>query len=663
MSKKVIYIIVFLFSFLQGEKIFSQEKFITKLTVSGKSKEAYQEGRKLFNIGDLKNAIKSLDKAIDKEPTFIDAYFQKAIIYNYSGKFAEAEVAFEKAIAISKDYEPDAVFSLAETERLQGKSKEAIEHYQDFLLTKSRNQKGRTDAKKYIDNLSFSITAREHPVFFNPIPVDSAINTNLSEYFPCLTADGETMIFTRMERLDEDFFASKKIDGKWQKAIPLNNINTAQNEGAETISADGKTLVYTGCDRPNGIGSCDLYISEYNDGKWSAPKNMGVMVNSKYWDSQPALSADGKTLYFASKREGGLGNSDIWMTTRQEDGTWSVPKNLGAPINTPEDDNFPFIHWDDETLYYCSVGHPGMGSFDLFLSKKNQNGEWAKPTNLGYPINTEADEAGLIVSVDGKTAYFSSNVKDIKARTETIKRIDKPQLTNIDIYSFELYEAARPKPVTYVKGKVFDANTKVPLRAKAEIFDLATNKLVYSTVSDGKGVFLICLPAGKNYALNVNRKNYVFYSDNFELTEAASVKAPFLLEIPLVPIEKPSTTSPTTPVVGQTIVLKNIFFETGSAKLKIESTAELTRLKNLLDENPTMKIQINGHTDNVGKDADNMSLSSNRAKAVYDYLLEQKINTNRLTFKGFGENLPVSTNDIPEGRQLNRRTEFQIVGY
>ncbi len=662
MSKKIIYIIVFLLSVLQNVKILAQEKFITKLTVSGKAKEAYEEGRKQFNIGDLKNAIKSLDKAIEKEPTFIDAYFQKAIIYNYSGKFADAELAFEKALAISTNYEPDAIFSLAEAERLQGKEKEAIEHYQGFLLSKSRNQKGRNDAKKYIDNLSFSSEAHEHPVFFKPIPLDSTINSNIPEYFPCLTADGETMIFTRCENRDEDFFVSKKVDGKWQKAIPLNNINTAQNEGAETISADGKTLVYTGCDRPNGIGSCDLYLSEYNDGKWSAPKNMGITVNSKYWDAQPALSADGKTLYFASAREGGLGKSDIWVTTRQEDGSWTLPKNLGAPINTPEDDNFPFIHWDDETLYYCTEGHPGMGKFDLFFSTKNQTGEWSKPTNLGYPINTEADEVGMIVSVDGKTAYFSSNVNDIKARTETLKKSDKMPLTNIDIYSFELYEAARPKPVTYVKGKVFDVNTKTPLRAKADIFDLATNKLVYSAVSDGKGVFLICLPAGKNYALNVNRKNYVFYSDNFELTEATSVKNPFLLEIPLVPIEKPSTVS-NTPVVGQAIVLKNIFFETGSAKLKTESAAELNRLKNLLDENPTMKIQINGHTDNVGKNTENLSLSTNRAKSVYDYLLLQKINTNRLTFKGFGETSPIATNDTTEGRQLNRRTEFQITSY
>lgn len=650
------------FFILNITDIAAQENFVTRKTATGKTKEFFEDARKLFSQNDNKAALRALDKAIEKEPTFIDAFFQKAIICRANNNNVGAEEAFEKALAISKAYEPNAIYSLAEVEHILGKENEATVHYQEFLASNPKNKDAIAKATTYIANYNFAVEAKKNPVAFAPIRLDSSINTSAPEYFPCLTADGETMIFTRRERRDEDFFSSKKVNGKWQKAMPMNSVNTTENEGAETISADGKTLVFTGCDRPFGLGSCDLYISEQNDGKWSAPKNMGFTVNSKAWESQPALSADGRTLYFSSNRADGFGENDIWVSEKQSDGTWSQAKNLGAPINTPKTDQFPFIHQDGQTFYYVTDGYAGMGGLDIFYAKKSEFDTWLQPTNIGFPINTKGDEIAFIVSVDGKTAYFSSNVKDIKAKTEQVK-LRPNEMSDIDIYTFDLYEKARPKLVTYVKGNVYDAKTLKKLRAKAEIVDLATNKPITYAIADAQGEFLICLPVGKNYALNVNRKNYVFYSDNFALNENNVSTKPYLLDIPLLSIEKQSSTSTPTVVTGKPIILKNIFFETGSAKLKIESTNELNRLKTMLEENLSLKIQINGHTDNTGNDADNMSLSLNRAKAVYDFLVREKIDANRLIFKGFGENMPIETNDTTEGKQANRRTEFQIISY
>ena len=260
-------VLFFLLFILSAKNASAQENYITRKTAIGKAKEYFDESKKQFLQGDLKATIKLLDKAIEKEPTFIDAFFQKAIVFRSVNKNSEAEEAFEKALAISSTYEPNALFSLAEVESVLGKENEAVAHYQAFLQSSSKNQELRSKADTFVSNNAFITEAKKNPVPFNPISMDSSINTSAQEYFPCLTADGETMIFTRREKSDEDFFYSKKINGKWQKALSMTSVNTQGNEGAETISADGKTLVFTACDRQFGLGSCDLYVSEFIDRK------------------------------------------------------------------------------------------------------------------------------------------------------------------------------------------------------------------------------------------------------------------------------------------------------------------------------------------------------------------------------------------------------------
>ncbi len=539
---------------------------------------------------------------------------------------------------------------------------ESIEHFEQYLSIESRNKTLIAKAKKLLTTCQFSRKSKGSPVPYEPTNLGDEINTTNSEYLPSLTADESLLIYTQRIHGQEDFYISKKVDGKWQKGKPMDDVNTDYNEGAQNISADGKFLVFTACDRRDGYGTCDLYFTEVSNGKWTKPANMGNRINTRKWESQPSLSADGKALYFSSNREGGFGNNDIYVSYCDEEGNWGEPQNLGDIINTKGHDQSPFIHHDGQTLYFMSDGHPGMGGHDLFYSRKEKDGSWSSPQNLGYPINTEADESTLVISLDGQTAFFATDRNKAESYTgdPATRKID------MDLYSFHLYPEARPQAVTYVKANVRDANTKKRLpNAKVEFIDLTTNKVHAFSKTDRDGEFLVCLPLGKDYALSVTKESYIFHSENFALAENNSRDEPFILKIDLQPIpdiaisEGPSNNSEI--VEGKPIILKNVFFETGSAELKDASINELNRLKKLLTDNPLLRIRINGHTDKVGSDEDNLVLSDDRAKAVYDYLVQNGIDMTRLSFKGYGETLPIADNETEDGRQLNRRTEFVII--
>jgi len=385
------------------------------------------------------------------------------------------------------------------------------------------------------------------------------------------------------------------------------------------------------------VGSCDLYISFKKGNKWTTPVNMGGNVNSNKWDSQPSISPDGTTIYFASARPGGKGGSDIWKINLLPNGQWSRAINLGDTINTDKDENSPFMHFDNQTLYFCSDGHTGMGGRDLYYSRKDSSGKWGIPVNLGYPINTFADEFGLIVNAKGDTAYFSSDKEGGKGK--------------LDLYSFELNKANRPLPVTYLKGIVYNSETKQKIEARFELINLKSSKVVYTSYSDPiKGDFLVTLPTENDYALNVSKEGYLFYSDNFTLSGNWTNIEPFIKNVPLVPIN-----------IGGTVVLKNIFFETAKYDLKKESYIELNKLIAFLKTNVNLKIEISGHTDNIGGKEYNQTLSENRANSVYSYLIDKGIDSKRLTFKGYGDTKPIDTNDTDLGRSNNRRTEFKII--
>jgi outer membrane protein OmpA-like peptidoglycan-associated protein len=372
-------------------------------------------------------------------------------------------------------------------------------------------------------------------------------------------------------------------------------------------------------------------------------------VNTSAWESQPSLSANGRQLFFASDRPGGQGRNDIWVSDRNPDGSWGNPRPLSDSINTAGMDQSPFIHPDGQTLYFMSDGHPGMGQTDLYYSRLRPDGKWGKPQNMGYPINTTANEGALVVGLSGEKAYFATDRADIAGRAP------EGRIPYSNIFEFDLYPEARPRPVTYLLVKVLDAQTGAPLLAQADILELEEQTLFASSTTDEKGELLVCLPAGRDYALNVNKEDYLFYSENFALSDSFSLNRPFEVEAALEPVKTTSDEE------RKPIVLRNVFFETGSAELLPESRGELDRLVLLLEENPDIHIRINGHTDNVGSEEDNLQLSDARAASVLAYLNQAGIAKSRLESKGFGETQPMAPNDTPAGRRLNRRTEFVIV--
>jgi outer membrane protein OmpA-like peptidoglycan-associated protein/tetratricopeptide (TPR) repeat protein len=640
---------------------FAQKKFTTTKTANDKLKTIYDRGMRMASLDELDDALEDFEKALKMDPTFIDAQIQWANVKNAQLKFEEAKQGYEKALAIDSTYEMGVFYSLGIVEFDMGKHEESVAHFEHFLKNAQKiSPSRRAAAEKYLRNVKFAAEAYKNPVAYEPKNLGPNINTPDAEYLPTLTADGQVLIYTAFKGGQEDFYRSEKVNGEWQPGKPIEAVNTPNNEGAQSISADGKFLIFTACHRRDGLGGCDLFFAELKNGKWTAVRNLGAPVNTPGWESQPSLSSDGKTLYFCSDRKGGKGGKDIWVSQRLPDGKWGSPESLGDPVNTPGDEQAPFIHADGQTLYFMSNGHPGMGGFDLYLARKHGPCSapcpvWNMPQNLGYPINSEGNEGALSVSLDGKTAYFATDLLNKEKGTSSF---DNPQgKGTTDIYSFELPEKDRPLSVTYVKATVKDASTQKPIIAQVEFIDLTSGKVYASATTEADGEFLVTLPAGGNYALNVSKEKYLFYSENFALTEPGTEDEPFLLAIALLPVP----TAGAEGGVAKPIVLKNVFFETGSAALKPESLTELARLKKLLDENSTLKIQINGHTDNVGSDADNLKLSENRAKAVYDHLTQNGVEASRLKFKGFGEAAPAASNDTEEGRRVNRRTEYQII--
>jgi outer membrane protein OmpA-like peptidoglycan-associated protein len=415
-------------------------------------------------------------------------------------------------------------------------------------------------------------------------------------------------------------------------------LNTKDNEGAPSMSADGRIVFFTACQREDGKGGCDIYLSSYSsDNKWSKPVNLGSPVNTGVWESQPSFSSDGKTLYFSRRViTNGQQNSNIFYSVFRDDYTWSEPVSLGDTINTPGNEESVFIHPDNQTLYFSSDGHEGMGGLDIYISRRQENGRWGKPVNLGYPINTCENENSLVVSADGKKAYFASSRKE--------------GFGNLDLYVFDLYKEAQPLLTSFVKAKVTDEVTTLPLAARFEIIDVETGKVIVSNVTDKiKGEFLACLPTGKNYLLNVSKEGYLFYSDNFDCTKSTDTQVAFTVNAKLKKI---------TP--GATIVLNNIFFDIDKFDLKSESYPELQKLISFLNSNLKVNIEIGGHTDNTGDKLKNQKLSENRALSVLNYLVLKGIDKGRLSFKGYGDSQPLTDNSTEEGRASNRRTAFSV---
>lgn len=655
----IIFLLIPIYSFAQYNYTTSNKKAI----------KSYEEALQSFNRMDYTTAIDLMQKAIKYDDKFVEANIVLAEIFIEKGERKKAIESYKNAIRIDPEFYRGIYFSLAQLQMLENEFDSAKLYLEKYLSYKNLKPVSISQAKRKLESCNFAIKAIKNPVPFNPINLGENINTEYDEYWPTLTADEQTLIITRLipkdleeglvsinegiiekeitpsnqkvppdfNKVQEDFYISVKENDFWTKAINVGKpLNTKGNEGAQTILVDGRVMYFTACNRKDGKGRCDIYQSLKVNGEWNTAVNLGVPVNSENWEAQPSISPDGKTLYFVSNRKGGYGQKDIWMSIILEDGRWSKPINLGENVNSVGQEQSPFIHPDNRTLYFATDGKIGMGGFDLYKVSKNDDGTWSKPINLGYPINTASDEIGLIVNAQGNKAFFSSDRLNNKGR---------------DIFEFELYKEARPTPVSYIKGKVFDSENKNKLKANFELINLETNEIIMQAESDpNTGEFLVCIPSDRDYALNVSKDKYLFYSDNFSLKGVYNILDPFLKDVPLNPIK-----------TGQKIVLKNIFYEIDSYELLDKSIVELTKLLEFMNNNLGLKIEISGHTDNIGTSEYNLSLSNNRAKSVYDYLVEKGISAERLSFKGYGESQPLSTNETESGKSENRRTEIKII--
>lgn len=608
--------------------------------VSKKARSLYDQAMQQADEGRLREALELLYQALESSPNFVDAMLSRAGIFGQMKKYPEAISAYEMAFRADPDYTAEFYLPYAINLSGSGEFEKALVAVNKFLSLPGLGESSLKAGQFRKRNIEFAINYKKPAnvsYVFNPINAGEGVNTSSSEYFPSLTIDGKRLVFTR--RIDggvnEDFFSSEIKNDEWVKAKPLPGaINTNLNEGGQQITQDGQWLVYTGCNFPDSYGSCDLYISFLTPSGWGERQNLGQSINTESWESTPCISPDKNELYFSSNRPGGYGGSDIYVSKRLANGKWSTPENLGPVINTAGDESSPYLHADNETMYFSSSGLQGYGGTDIFVTKKSLQG-FSTPVNAGYPINTIDNEGSLIVSSGGVKAFYASDRADSKG--------------GLDIYSFDLREDIRPLPTSWVQGRIADTTTGKGLRATIEVVDIKSGRVVFATESDQDGNYLATLPVGRNYAISINKKGYLFHSGNFMLS-GNKVESAFKVDVSMQPIVK-----------GANIVLRNIFFPTAKYDLLPESIAELDKLVALMRDNPSLKIEIRGHTDNIGKDNDNMVLSTARAKSVVDYLVSKGILLERLMFKGLGASTPVADNSTEEGRALNRRTEMMIL--
>lgn len=617
-----------------------------------KAIKRYEEALASYQEFKLEDSKIILTELTGKYPEFIEPFFMLAQIYDDQGKTDEAIEPLEHAMKLNPEYYPAGWMMLAECYLFKGDYKNAERAITPFITAKKESRQQEKRAQLILSSCIFAQRALQRPVPFEPINLGPGVNTAMNEYYPCITADERTLLFTRLLPSEtragkqEDFFVSTWNDNKWIEAKPIREINTLSNEGAPSLSADGSMLIFTACENADGswggdrqgIGSCDLFYSIRNADGWSASANMGNSINSNTWESQPSFSANGRTLYFIRGKRvaGGIKEQDIYFSVLDEKNRWSVPVKVPGRINTDFEEESVVIHPDGNTLYFSSNGHSGMGGLDIFYSKMQADGSWGAPVNLGYPINTYADENSFHVTADGTHALFASERDG--------------GFGGLDLYRFELYPEARPGDVTYLTGVISDKLSYKLLEAHIELIDLASGKRVIEAYSrSGTGDYLVCLPAGKDYALLIEKEGYLPHSENFSLSNAKRSE-PYRIDVSLQKLRP-----------GASIVLNNVFYDSGKADLKQESQVELNKLVELLQANPEKNIEIGGHTDDVGSDANNITLSQQRSEAVVNYLISKGINASRLTAKGYGESNPVASNANEEGRAKNRRTEFKII--
>jgi outer membrane protein OmpA-like peptidoglycan-associated protein len=603
----------------------------------------FEGAEQAYKVRNYDQAIEYAEKILERDSTFNHANLLLADIYHATGNTEKEIAALERAAVLAENLL--IFYRLGEAHYSLGNYQKALQAYEKYSAQSASESSRGKEVERRIKSCRFAIEAVKNPVEFQPERLPAEVNSKFDEYWPSLSIDGRNLVITRLienpGRIpQEDFYISKFDSSGWQQATPLVELNTPENEGAQSLSADGSILFFTACNRAQGLGSCDIYYSFRRNGRWARPVNAGPPLNTPQWEAQPSFSSDGRILFFTSNRSGGKGQKDIWKAEiigvdplgRLE---WDEPVNLGDSINTPGDEISPFIHASNQSFYFASNFHAGMGGFDLFLAEIHHDSVFSQPENLGFPVNTLNDEQGLYVSTSGEKAFFAS------ARAET----------GLDIFSFLLDESIRPVPATYVNASVVDAVTGESVQALIDLVNLSDeNRESRKELTNDRGEVLLCLPTGSNYAFSVSKEGYLFYSNAFELTEHRRIYDPYNLLIELQPVQ-----------AGAEMNLYNIYFETDSFRILPKSEPELQKLVSFLKNNSGLSVEIQGHTDNTGSAERNQELSELRAKSVVDYLVEHGVDSTRLNAAGYGAANPVAANETEAGRRLNRRTTIKIL--
>ena len=623
---------------------------------SRRAKWLYEEARTAFGRYQHERAEALLDKLFSFD-TIYPAANQLAAELAVRMQRDSMAAAYYQRIVRHFPQQYEAWYNLGQTAYNAGMYATAAAAWDSFLVhvpPGGRFRKYRQWAQEKIAMARFADSLRRHPLPVQLHNLGPAVNTVHDEYWPVLTGDEQHLYFTRripvdtfemrrtgqriQRRSQEDIFWSQRSDTGWTTAQPVpGQLNTAYNEGAITMAPDGRYIIFTGCNWPDGYGSCDLYYSQRRNGRWTRPRNLGPPINTVHKETQPSLSADGRELFFSSSRPGGRGGLDIWVSRRGPDGRWQPPVPLDSPVNTPANEQAPFIHYDGVTLYFASRGHAGLGRSDLYRAVRGPDGRFGEVRNLGYPINSHRDEISLYVSPTTRTAYIASEAGGYGG---------------LDIYSFKMPEAVAPGRALYVKGQVIDARTRVPIpQARLEFYRLPDGRSTTVLRTDEAGRFLTTLPAGSDYGIHVSAgPHYLLRSIHLPLRDYQKAR-PYERTIPLTPIQQ-----------GAAFDLHNVFFDFDSDRLKPASRRELQRVIQWLRRHPHIRIRIIGHTDDKGSHAYNQALSLRRARAVRRYLIEQgHIAPDRIDVKGMGETAPVATNTTEAGRAQNRRIEIRII--
>lgn len=650
---------------------YSQSTDCEEIEIGKSAQKSFKKAIDELKNGRYTEATSYLQNAVDNEPDFMDAWWLLADINsrftNRMRKRSLAVQGYEEVVRICPSYHDFyAYYYLGGLYMANNEYKKAYNAYQSFLNaeTDKIEEKHYDDAQKQSDWAKFYADIYANKVPFSPQKLMKVSTDKWDEYLPIITLDNDYLYFTRRKESQqltgftrddnriERFCQAKKIGNSAfdEGTILPKPFNQQPNEGGATLTINNKTLYYTRCKTvTGGYFNCDIIEMKYEDGAWKDMGALGSEVNlPDSWESMPSISADGNALYFVSNRAtNSMGGYDIFVSRKGPDGKWMKAVNMGPAVNTPGNEKSPFIHTDSQTLYFSSSsyrdektgqimpGHKGLGGYDIFYTRLNDKNSWIEPKNIGYPINTEENDLGFFVSTDGKYGFFASNrLNDNK---------------NWDIYTFELYQDARPQKVLFMKGTLTDDETKEVIRdGKIEIKNMKTKEVSEIPVDAKTGDYAIALTFKSDYVVTVKKRDYVYVS-KYISQKSKSFDLPTQLDFKMQKIQ-----------VGKPYQLEDIFYATDSDELTPESIDILESFFDFLNENPEIKVEIQGHTDNVGSGEYNLELSQRRAKTVFNFLIQKGISPPRLTYKGFGESKPVADNNTEEGRQKNRRTIFII---